>query len=342
LFCKIIDFMGVKQIKREIILASMLVLMLIALTSVPVYAKPDHIVDVASANPDFSTLVAAVVAAELDDDLSGTGPFTVFAPTNDAFNALPPGVVTYLLTDAGKPALIEILTYHVVAGEYEASVLSDGMTLTTLQGGTLDVSISGSTVMINDAAVTAADIGADNGVIHVIDKVLVPILDIVDTAIVAGSFDTLVTALQLTGLDGALKVSGPFTVFAPTDDAFAALDPDTLAFLLDNLGKLAEILTYHVVSGEYMSGDVVAAGTLETLQGSNLIVTTNAGVWIDGAEIVVVDIECSNGVIHVIDAVMIPPPPFVIPEIPLGTILAAIAMFLALIGYVGIKRYRTK
>jgi uncharacterized surface protein with fasciclin (FAS1) repeats len=315
--------------------------MLIALVSVPVYAKPDHIVDVASADPDFSTLVAAVVAAELDDDLSGTGPFTVFAPTNDAFNALPDGVVSYLLTDAGKPALIEVLLYHVVAGEYEAADLSDGMTLTTLQGGTLDVQIDG-TVMINDATVTTADISADNGVIHEIDTVLVPVLDIVDTAIFAGSFDTLVTALQLTGLDGALKVSGPFTVFAPTDDAFAALDPDTLAFLLDNLGKLAEILQYHVVSGEYMSGDVVAAGTLETLQGSDLCVTTNGGVWIDGAEIVVVDIECSNGVIHVIDAVMIPPPPFVIPELPLGTILAAIAMFLALIGYVGIKRYRTK
>lgn len=315
--------------------------MLIALVSVPVYAKPDHIVDVASADPDFSTLVAAVVAAELDDDLSGTGPFTVFAPTNDAFNALPDGVVSYLLTDAGKPALIEVLLYHVVAGEYEAADLSDGDTLTTLQGGTLDVQIDG-TVMINDATVTTADISADNGVIHEIDTVLVPILDIVDTAIFAGSFDTLVTALQLTGLDGALKVSGPFTVFAPTDDAFAALDPDTLAFLLDNLGKLAEILQYHVVSGEYMSGDVVAAGTLETLQGSDLCVMTNGGVWIDGAEIVVVDIECSNGVIHVIDAVMIPPPPFVIPEIPLGTILAAIAMFLALIGYVGIKRHRTK
>ena len=230
--------------------------MAIALFSVPVYA--DTIVEIAIADPtNFSTLVAAVTAADLVDALNGTTEYTVFAPTNDAFAALPAGVLDLLLAD--KTALTRVLLYHVVAGEAKSTDLSDGMTLTTLQGDNLNVAIDG-TVMINDATVIIPDVDADNGVIHVIDKVLVPqgILDIVDTAINAGSFNTLVTALQLTGLDAALRGEGPFTVFAPTDAAFDAVSPETLQFLLEHPNKLAEILKYHVVAGKYMSGDVVA------------------------------------------------------------------------------------
>lgn len=324
--------------KREMLVATVLIVVLLSLFSVPVQA--DTIVEIAIADPaNFSTLVAAVIAADLVDTLNGTDEFTVFAPTDGAFAALPPGVLDYLLSDTA--ALTEVLLYHVVAGEANSTDLSDGDMLETVQGNNLTVAIDG-TVMINDATVIIPDVDADNGVIHVIDKVLVPegMLDIVDTAINAGIFNTLVTALEVTGLNATLRGEGPFTVFAPTDDAFAAVHPDTLAFLLDNTDKLSEILLYHVVAGEYMSGDVVAADSLMTVQGSPVNIMTNDGVMIDGAEIIVVDIVCSNGVIHVIDAVMIPPPPFVIPELALGTILAVLAMLAALIGYVSIKRYR--
>jgi uncharacterized surface protein with fasciclin (FAS1) repeats len=300
---------------RKILVTSLLVLMAMAPVSTLVYAQ-STIVDIALADPDnFSTLVAALTAADLVDTLNGTGPFTVFAPTNEAFAALPPGVVDYLLSNI--PALTAVLTYHVVAGEAMAADLSDGDTLTTVQGGDLVVSIDG-TVMINDATVIIPDVDASNGVIHVIDKVLVPpgILDIVDTAINAGSFSTLVTALQATGLDAALRTPGPFTVFAPTDAAFDALEaanPGLLADLLANPDELANILKYHVVAGKLMSGDVLAQKCLLTLQGNFLTVATDDGVMIDGAAIIALDIEASNGVIHVIDAVLIPDKPGIHP-----------------------------
>lgn len=299
-------------ITRKMLVTSFLFITAMAFVIVPVYAQPS-IVEIAVSDPDnFSTLVAALTAANLVDTLNqSAGPFTVFAPTNDAFAALPPGVVDYLL--ANIPELTEVLTYHVVPVEAMAEDLSDGDTLVTLQGDDLIVKIDG-TVMINDATVIIPNVDASNGVIHVIDKVLVPqgILDIVDTAINAGSFSTLVTALQATGLDAALKTPGPFTVFAPTDDVFAALEaanPGIIADLLANTDDLANILKYHVVAGKLMSGDVLEQKCLLTLQGNFLNVETNGGVMIDGAEIIVLDIECSNGVIHVIDAVMIPEKP---------------------------------
>lgn len=134
----------------------------------------DDIVDVASANSDFSTLVAAVSAAGLVDTLKGPGPFTVFAPTNEAFAALPEGTVETLLKPENKDQLVKILTYHVVAGNYPASSLAGVKgTLTSVEGQTLKVNGTDG-VMINNATVTAADISASNGVIHVIDTVLLP------------------------------------------------------------------------------------------------------------------------------------------------------------------------
>jgi uncharacterized surface protein with fasciclin (FAS1) repeats len=131
--------------------------------------------------------------------------------------------------------------------------------------------------------------------------------DIVDTAIDAGSFSTLVTALEAADLVDTLKGAGPFTVFAPTDDAFNALPTGVLDDLLGNVTALTEVLTYHVVSGKYMAADVVALTSLTTIQGDDLAITvTGTTVQIDGATVVQTDIETSNGVIHVIDAVLIP------------------------------------
>jgi len=131
-----------------------------------------------------------------------------------------------------------------------------------------------------------------------------PTLDIVETAEADGNFTTLISALEATGLNSTLKTAGPFTVFAPTDDAFAALDPDVLNWLIANPTALTEVLLYHVVSGAFNSTDVVALSSIQTLQGDNVSITVDTAVMVDGANITAVDIECTNGIIHVIDAVM--------------------------------------
>lgn len=135
-------------------------------------AASGTIVDVAAANPDFTTLVAAVKAAGLAETLSGTGPFTVFAPTNEAFAALPAGLVDKLLLPENKDALTKILTYHVVASKVMAADVKDGK-VATVEGGEITLDTMGG-VKVNDAKVVTADVAASNGVIHVIDKVLVP------------------------------------------------------------------------------------------------------------------------------------------------------------------------
>ena len=137
-------------------------------------AAPKDIVDVAIGSTDHTTLVAAVTAAGLVETLKGAGPFTVFAPTNAAFAALPAGTVDGLLKPESKDALTKILTYHVVAGAVKAADLKDGQKVKTLQGQELTVSIKDGKVTINGANVTAADLTGSNGVVHVIDAVLMP------------------------------------------------------------------------------------------------------------------------------------------------------------------------
>jgi uncharacterized surface protein with fasciclin (FAS1) repeats len=141
-----------------------------AASSVP--AAAGTIVEVAAANPDFSTLVAAVKAAELVDTLNGAGPFTVFAPTNEAFAALPAGLVDKLLLPANKATLTKILTYHVLPAEVMAADVKAGKAA-TVEGSEITITTDGG-VKVNEATVTATDVDASNGVIHVIDKVLVP------------------------------------------------------------------------------------------------------------------------------------------------------------------------
>ena len=140
----------------------------------PKMDAPKDVIDVASGSADHTTLVAAIKAAGLVETLKGAGPFTVFAPTNAAFSALPAGTVESLLTPEKKADLTNILTYHVVAGSVKAADLKDGQKVKTLQGGELTVSIKEGKVMINGANVTAADLTSSNGVIHVIDAVLMP------------------------------------------------------------------------------------------------------------------------------------------------------------------------
>jgi len=267
------------------------------------------VVDIVVGSADHDTLEAAVIAAGLADDLSGTGPFTVFAPTDAAFAALPEGTLDALLADPSGD-LTNILLYHVLAGKVMSSDLSDGMTAETLLGKNIEITIDGSDVYINNALVTVADIEADNGVVHVIDAVLLPpVVTVVDIVVGSADHDTLEAAVIAAGLADDLSGTGPFTVFAPTDAAFAALPEGTLdALLADPSGTLTNILLYHVVSGKVMSTDLSDGMLAETLLGENIEINIDGSdVYINNALVTVADIEADNGVVHVIDAVLLPP-----------------------------------
>ena len=269
------------------------------------------IVDTAVGAGTFTTLVTAVEAAGLVDTLKGEGPFTVFAPTDEAFAALPEGTLDSLLADT--TALAGVLTYHVVPGKVLAEDVVGLSSATSVQGSDIAIRVEGDSVFVNDAAVVATDIQASNGVIHVIDSVILPpaeteaMADIVDTAIAAGSFNTLVTAVEAAGLVDTLKGEGPFTVFAPTDEAFALLPEGVLESLLEDTAALTDVLTYHVVPGKVLAEDVVGLNSATTVQGSDVAITIDGdSVLIDEAMVITTDIETSNGVIHVIDAVITP------------------------------------
>lgn len=267
---------------------------------------PKTIVDIAVADGRFTTLVTALQAADLVGALSGEGPFTVFAPTDEAFAKLPAGTVESLLKDI--PALTNILLYHVVSGKVMAADVVNLKSATTLQGKDIQIKVEGDKVMINDAQVIITDIEAANGVIHVIDSVILPpTKTIVDAAVEDGRFTTLVAALQAADLVEALKGEGPFTVFAPTDEAFAKLPAGTIEGLLKDIPALTNILLYHVVPGKLMAADVLAQNYLTTLQGESVRISSDMGkAMINEAQIIITDIETDNGVIHVIDSVILP------------------------------------
>ena len=267
------------------------------------------IVGVASDNA--KTLAAAVTAAGLVQTLKGPGPFTVFAPTDAAFAAIQSDVDN-LLKPENKAELAKVLTCHVVSGKKMASDLKDGQQLTALDGSKLMVKISNGKTMVNDATITTKDVEASNGVVHLIDKVILPakpkekVMDIV--AIASESAKTLAAAVTAAGLVETLQGNGPFTVFAPTDAAFAAIQKDVDNLLKpENKAKLANVLTYHVVAGKAMAADLTDGQELTTVQGAKLKVSIKNGkVMINGANVVSADIPASNGVIHVIDKVMMP------------------------------------
>jgi transforming growth factor-beta-induced protein len=277
-------------------------------------------VDTAVADGRFTTLVAAVTAAGLVDTLKGEGPFTVFAPTDDAFAKLPAGTVEDLLKPENLEQLKNILLYHVVPAKVMAAdaVALDGkMADTALADNPLNISVKDGKVYLNDnVEVVITDIETANGVIHVIDSVLLPPAkpsDIVDTAAADGRFTTLVAAVQAAGLVETLKGEGPFTVFAPTDEAFAKLPAGTVEDLLkpENLETLKNILLYHVVPGKVMAADVVQLdGKMAdtALEGQQIDITVKDGkVYLnDTVQVIITDVETSNGVIHVIDMVLLP------------------------------------
>ncbi|WP_082897120.1 fasciclin domain-containing protein [Thalassotalea crassostreae] len=283
-------------------------------------AMDTTIVDAAVDNGNFTTLVAALEATGLDavlDDPDST--YTVFAPTDAAFALLGDEAINNLLDDPDK--LSDILLYHVIPGEVPASaaISSAGSTVQTANEDFIGLSLDGDSLLVNTVTVTATDIMTDNGIIHVIDAVLIPPEDmveptanIVDTAVAAGSFTTLVAALQATGLDAVLSdESATYTVFAPTDDAFALIGDETIDTLLANTDVLSDILLQHVVSGAAVNSITAYSlnGTMvDTASPAKVNLKINSVtdmLMFGGANIVMKDIYTTNGVIHVIDAVVI-------------------------------------
>ena len=287
----------------------------------PATTTEPNLVALAQSNPNLSILVEAVVAADLQGTLSGTGPFTVFAPTNAAFAAL--------LTELGiskadllanKPLLTAVLTYHVLPARVLKSGVPLGKAITTVQGGVFKIDQVGSDLVITDgrnrtAKITATDIAAANGVVHVIDRVILPAdKNIVETAQAIPDFSILVEAVVAANLQGTLSGAGPFTVFAPTNAAFADLLTElgvSKADLLADTALLTKVLTYHVLAGRVLKADVVPGTQPATVEGetfsidSSLVVTDKR---MRTAHIVATDVLTSNGVIHVLDKVILPAP----------------------------------
>ncbi|MBI4927428.1 MAG: fasciclin domain-containing protein, partial [Anaerolineae bacterium] len=275
-----------------------------------VIIPPDDIVDTAVKDGRFTTLAAAQTAGDQIETLKGEGPFTVFAPTDQAFAKLPAATLNALLQPENKDQLVGILTYHVAAGKLPAAEVAKQFLIETVQGEPVMVKVDGDKVFINNAEVILTDIKAGNGIIHVIDTVLLPPQDIVDTAVADGRFTTLAAALTAGDLIETLKGEGPFTVFAPTDDAFAKLPAGTLDSLLlpENKQQLVDILTYHVVAGEVFAKDVITLTSADTVNGAPITIKVEDGkVFINDAQVIITDILASNGVIHVIDTVILPP-----------------------------------
>lgn len=271
----------------------------------------------------FNTLATALTTANLVETLQMPGPYTVFAPTDDAFGKLDPALVNSLVTDPELlPTLTDILLYHVVPGEltaadlgFDAGMIFKGESttryLTTAQGSEIELDITPFGVMINDGImVTTADVLASNGVIHIVDTVILPPEDIVDTAVDSG-LSLLATALTEGALIETLQGDGPFTVFAPVNSAFEALGTETINTLFadENLATLQDILLFHVISGSAVYSGDVAPGMVTMANGDMAEITADmeGNLFIDGARIIETDIQTSNGVVHLIDTVMSPP-----------------------------------
>ncbi|GGJ61577.1 hypothetical protein GCM10008939_01640 [Deinococcus aquiradiocola] len=337
------------------------------------------ITDIVGSDPQFSTLLTAVQAAGLEDTLK-SGSYTVFAPTNAAFAKVPSDALANLLND--PEMLKSVLLYHVVPGKVNARQVMSLKSAKTANGANVSVRTAGGKVMINTATVTKADVMACNGIVHVIDTVLMPPMaaapaapaptaaatpapapampefsvvnipvtpqprttattttdttatsttttttdttttatdtsDTGDMAVMSNTvydvivkderFSTLAGLISDAGLDETL-MSGDYTIFAPTNEAFDKLDDNTLAQVASDRELLKKVLLYHVVSGKVLAADVVTSTQLASAEGSSLDVTVSGSdVKIGSANVIATDIAADNGVVHAIDAVLLPP-----------------------------------
>ena len=280
--------------------------MLMVVTPAPP-TPTQNIVQLAQATPSLSTLVQALVAGKLTATLSGKGPYTVFAPTNDAFAKIPAADLQKLL--ANPTELDKVLEYHVLAGKFNMRELMSVRSAKTLEGQNVKVSGSGKVINVNDAKVLKADVEATNGVVHVIDTVLMlPPQNIVQLAQATPSLSTLVQALVAGKLTATLSGKGPYTVFAPTNDAFAKIPAADLQKLLANPTELDKVLEYHVLAGKFNMRELMSVRSAKTLEGQNVKVSGSGKVInVNDAKVLKADVEATNGVVHVIDTVLMLP-----------------------------------
>lgn len=282
-----------------------------------------NIAEIALGAPELTTLVAALNATGLVSTVADTNDITVFAPTNDAFDALDKKVLNCLLEPVGLPTLSDVLKYHVVPTKADAADLKNNESLATLDGKqNLTVMLADGTVTVEGGAssanVTTPDIMAKNGVVHEIDAVLLPgnfiapdcgSGSIADTAVGNADLSTLVEALAAADLVATFNGTDVFTVFAPTNDAFAAVPNETLSCLLEpkNVDALKQVLTYHVVAAYDLASDITDGLKVTTLEGEQLTFSIEKkNVMVDNATVVIPDVYATNGVVHVIDEVLIP------------------------------------
>lgn len=282
------------------------------MTSAPEEKKaPASLVDIVVADGRFKTLATALTKADLLKVLSSKDEFTVFAPTDEAFAKVPKKLLEDLLLPENKEKLVSVLTYHVVSGK---SALGDALKakeLSTVQGELIGVTFSQGAIRVNEATLIDSDITAPNGIIHAIDSVLLPpepkAKTLLTTAEEAGAFKTLIAAVKAAGLTSALEGEKPLTVFAPSDEAFAALPKGTVESLLkkENREKLVKLLTTHVVVGKVSAGDALNAGEAKSLSGESLKFGIKDGLFtVNGSVIRTAGIEGGNGVIHVVGSVI--------------------------------------
>jgi transforming growth factor-beta-induced protein len=280
------------------------------------------IYEIIQAEPELSDFEALVEAVALTDNLNQDGPFTVFAPTNDAWAA-------FNASNDSDISMTDVLLYHVMNGKYNASDLAQEEAVTTLAGEYLFFANSeqGETtaLMINESVpVASADIQASNGVVHIIDTVLSfpegntieasdlgsPDKTIVDVLAEDGRFETLVSLLEQAGLSDALQnSSGNYTLFAPTDEAFASADPELVEeWTSDPEGALNTILSYHVVNDRLTINQIANDDYLPTMEGRAIVVDIDefVRVYLNGRPVQSFNILADNGIIHVVDEVILP------------------------------------
>ena len=274
--------------------------------------KLGDLVETALSDGRFETLATALTKAELVEDLKGEGPLTVFAPTDAAFAKLPKETLAGLLEPGSRDELKAVLGYHVVPGQVSLSAALAAGGAETLQGERVNVRFTNARVLVNDAELINADIKCLNGVIHVVESVLLPPKpqrdSILDVARRAGDFGSLLAAIEAAGLSSVLEGEGPFTVFAPNDVAVDNFSQDTAALLSsENRDLLKSVLTYHVVGGNISAGDALNAGNLKTVNGQTLSVTFRDGqLLVNDSAVRATDLSAANGTIHVIDGVLMP------------------------------------
>ena len=287
---------------------------LLLLSVIPATVSADETKDIptnAAETGVHGSLVAALAHADLVSTLEGDGPFTVFAPTDQAFADAGINLADFN-TDELNATLTDILTYHVFVGSVESSAVTDGLSVEMFNGDNVTFTVENGSVMVNDANVTTPDVMASNGVIHVIDKVLMPpadqVNDIPTVAAGTGSHSILVDAIIQANLLETLQQEGPYTVFAPTDQAFIDAGIDLADFSgEDGAAALANVLAYHVTPGAVMSGDLSNGMSVTMLnQGEVSVAVSPYGVRINDANVTAADVIATNGVIHVIDKVLMP------------------------------------